>query len=243
MYLLVIGGNSDIGFEIAKEFYKNGFNLYLTKRPNTNLEKELKNLKDSSERIIIKDFDLSDFNSHQDFYTSLNPKPDVILCAAGLLRNNEELIDDFEETKKIISTNYTAYVSLLNIIGKDFQKRNLGTIIGISSVAGDRGRASNYIYGSTKSAFSTFLSGMRNSMSIKKTKVNVITIKPGFIKTKMTKNHHPPLFFSSNSTQVAKDVYKAWKNKKNIVYTPWYWKYIFILIKLIPERIFKKLNL
>ena len=243
MYLLVIGGNSDIGFSIAKEFYKNGFNLYLTKRPNTNLEKEFKHLKDNSEKIIIKDFDLSDVNNHQDFYSSLNPKPEVILCAAGLLRMNEELIDNFDETKKLINTNYTAYVSLLNIVGKDFQKRNLGTIIGISSVAGDRGRSSNYIYGSTKSAFSTFLSGMRNSMTIKKTKVNVITVKPGFIKTKMTKNHRPPLFFSANSKVVAKDVYKAWKKKKNIVYSPWYWKYIFIFIKLIPERIFKKLNL
>ena len=143
--------------------------------------------------------------------------------------------------KKTIDTNYTAYVSLLNIISKDFKKRNKGCIIGISSVAGDRGRASNYIYGSSKSAFSAYLSGLRNKMY--SYNVNVITIKPGFIDTKMTKNLNFNKLLTSTPDIVAKDVFKAWKKRKNILYTPWYWKYIFIVIRLIPEKIFQKLNL
>mgnify|MGYP000571915184 FL=1 len=155
--------------------------------------------------------------------------------------NSEQILSNFELKEKMINTNFTGYASILDIIIDDFKRKNNGCIIGISSVAGDRGRASNYMYGSTKSAFSSYLSGLRNSL--KKFNINIITIKPGFVRTKMTSNIKMNKYLTATPEKVAKDVHKAWKRKRDIVYTPWYWKYIFIIIKIIPEKIFKKMNL
>ncbi len=238
MYLLVIGGNSDIGLAIAKKFIEVGCNIYLTTRDNKKTKIDLNNNENKVEYI---NFDLLDFKEHRTFYYKLDPKPDIVLCAAGLLYNNNDLLSNFSKAKQIIDTNFTAYVSILNIISEDFKKRNSGSIIGISSVAGERGRSSNFIYGSSKAAFTTYLSGLRNKMS--HTKVKVLTVKPGFIDTKMTKNLKSNNLFHSKPDIVARDVFNAWKKNKSVLYTPWYWRYIMIVIKLIPESIFKKLKL
>ena len=241
MNLLVVGGNSDIGFAIAKKFHQNGYNISLTKKHDSPINKEIYNFVDYEKKVKYIDFDLLDFENHEKFYINLDPKPDIVVCAAGFFYDKDNLVENFTEVKKTIDTNYTAYVSLLNIISNDFKKKNKGCIIGISSVAGDRGRASNYIYGSSKSAFSAYLSGLRNEMY--PYNVNVITVKPGFIKSKMTKNINFNKLLTSTPDVVAKDVFIAWKKKKCILYTPWYWKYILIVIRLIPEKIFQKLNL
>jgi short-subunit dehydrogenase len=242
MQILIIGGNSDIGFEIAKEFYKNNNNnLYLTTQPNKKITKDINQLKNHKNRLKLIKFDLLEFNDHKKFYNALDPKPDLVICSAGMFLNSEQILSNFELKEKMINTNFTGYASILDIIIDDFKRKNNGCIIGISSVAGDRGRASNYMYGSTKSAFSSYLSGLRNSL--KKFNINIITIKPGFVKTKMTNNIKMNKYLTATPEKVAKDVHKAWKRKKDIVYTPWYWKYIIIIIKIIPEKIFKKMNL
>ena len=242
MQILIIGGNSDIGFEIAKEFYKNNNNnLYLTTQPNKKITKDINQLKNHKNRLKLIKFDLLEFNNHKKFYNALDPKPDLVICSAGMFLNSEQILSNFELKEKMINTNFTGYASILDIIIDDFKRKNNGCIIGISSVAGDRGRASNYMYGSTKSAFSSYLSGLRNSL--KKFNINIITIKPGFVKTKMTNNIKMNKYLTATPEKVAKDVHKAWKRKKDIVYTPWYWKYIIIMIKIIPEKIFKKMNL
>ena len=242
MQILIIGGNSDIGFEIAKEFYKNNNNnLYLTTQPNKKITKDINQLKNNKNRLKLIKFDLLEFNDHKKFYNALDPKPDLVICSAGMFLNSEQILSNFELKEKMINTNFTGYASILDIIIDDFKRKNNGCIIGISSVAGDRGRASNYMYGSTKSAFSSYLSGLRNSL--KKFNINIITIKPGFVRTKMTSNIKMNKYLTATPEKVAKDVHKAWKRKKDIVYTPWYWKYIIIIIKIIPEKIFKKMNL
>ena len=242
MQILIIGGNSDIGFEIAKEFYKNNNNnLYLTTQPNKKITKDINQLKNHKNRLKLIKFDLLEFNNHKKFYNALDPKPDLVICSAGMFLNSEQILSNFELKEKMINTNFTGYASILDIIIDDFKRKNNGCIIGISSVAGDRGRASNYMYGSTKSAFSSYLSGLRNSL--KKFNINIITIKPGFVKTKMTNNIKMNKYLTATPEKVAKDVHKAWKRKRDIVYTPWYWKYIIIIIKIIPEKIFKKMNL
>ena len=242
MQILIIGGNSDIGFEIAKEFYKNNNNnLYLTTQPNKKITKDINQLKNHKNRLKLIKFDLLEFNNHKKFYNALDPKPDLVICSAGMFLNSEQILSNFELKEKMINTNFTGYASILDIIIDDFKRKNNGCIIGISSVAGDRGRASNYMYGSTKSAFSSYLSGLRNSL--KKFNINIITIKPGFVRTKMTSNIKMNKYLTATPEKVAKDVHKAWKRKKDIVYTPWYWKYIIIIIKIIPEKIFKKMNL
>ncbi len=187
-YLLVIGGSSDIAKECAIEFAKHNFNLILTARNKIKLEefsKHLKNLFNID--IILEELDILDFSYHLEFWNKIKDyNIEVVLVSIGHLGNQKLAEQNLEETLKIINTNYTALVSLINIISKDFEKRGSGTIIGISSVAGDRGRKSNYIYGSAKAVFSCYLDGLRHKLY--KHNVHVITVKPGLVYTKMTSN-------------------------------------------------------
>ena len=128
---------------------------------------------------------------------------------------------------------------LLGELANLFEGRGSGSIIGISSLAGDRGRASNYIYGSAKSGFTAFLSGLRNRLH--NSNVNVLTILPGFVKTKMTDHLELPGLITSSDKAIANIVYKSFRKSKVMYVFPW--MIIMKLISLIPESIFKKLNL
>jgi short-subunit dehydrogenase len=241
-YILIIGAKSDIAKAIAREYAKNGYDLYLAAR---NVEE----LKELSQDIIIRtqkkvklvELDILDYESHQTFYENLDEKPLGVISAVGYLGEQGKAQSDFNETRKIIDTNYTGIVSLFNIIANDFEKRRNGFIVGISSVAGDRGRKSNYIYGSAKAAFSTYLSGLRNRLY--DAQVDVLTVKPGFVATKMTEDMDLPEKLTAQPEEVANDIYKAQQKRKNILYTKWIWKWIMLIIRNIPEFQFKKMNI
>jgi short-subunit dehydrogenase len=128
----------------------------------------------------------------------------------------------------------------LSILANYFEKRGEGTLAAISSVAGDRGRQSNYVYGTAKAAVNAYLQGLRNRLYSKG--VHVLTIKPGFVDTPMTAHlKQGPLFASVD--QVARDIVKAIEKKKCIIYTPWFWRWIMLVIRLIPESLFRRLKL
>ena len=139
-----------------------------------------------------------------------------------------------------INLNYLSVVSVLTGFSQVMVQQAAGTIAVISSVAGDRGRKSNYVYGSAKSGLSIFLQGLRNSLADKG--VNVLTIKPGFVDTPMTTEFKKGLLWVKPD-KIARDIVKAINRKKDIIYTPWFWRWIMLIIKLIPEKIFKKMNL
>jgi short-subunit dehydrogenase len=241
-YVLILGANSDIAIAIAREYAKNGYNLYLASRNVSNLEKIAKDIEIRNKiRVKIFKFDVLDFDNHENFYNSLPKKPIGVISAIGYLGEQKKAEKDFKESKKIIDTNYTGIVNILNIIANDFEKRKKGFIIGISSVAGDRGRKSNYIYGSAKSAFTTYLSGLRNRLF--NSNVHVLTVKPGFVATKMTKNLELPKNLTALPEEVAKDIFRAQQNGKDILYTKWIWKWIMCVIIHIPEKIFKRLSI
>jgi decaprenylphospho-beta-D-erythro-pentofuranosid-2-ulose 2-reductase len=120
------------------------------------------------------------------------------------------------------------------------KQNETGTIAVISSVAGDRGRKSNYVYGSAKGGLTIFLQGLRNALS--GSGVHVLTIKPGFVDTPMTNDFTKGLLWAKPE-KVAKDIKRAIDKKKNIIYTPWFWRWIMLIIRLIPESVFKKMNL
>jgi hypothetical protein len=141
----------------------------------------------------------------------------------------------------MINTNYTGAVSILNVIARQYINLKKGNIIGISSVAGDRGRASKLIYASSKAAFSVYLSGLRNLCF--KHHVHVMTVKPGFVYTKMTENQQLPKAITSTPTEVAGIIYNAYIKKKNVIYVKWFWKYIMLIIQGIPEFMFKNMKL
>jgi decaprenylphospho-beta-D-erythro-pentofuranosid-2-ulose 2-reductase len=239
---LILGATSDIGFAIAKKFASEKYNLQLTAR---DAELLATSQSDLQTRYGIQcsnfNFDANDFQSHKAFYENLPTKPDVVIYVIGYMNDNQIAIQDWKETLKTINANYTGAVSILNIVADDFEKRKAGTIAGISSVAGLRGRQSNYIYGSAKAAFSTYLSGLRNKMFF--SDVHVMTVMPGFVYTKMTEHLNLPKLLTARPEEVANAVYSGTTRRKNVIYVKWFWKWIMLIITSIPESMFKKKKL
>ena len=241
-YILIIGAKSDIAKALTILFSENSYNIYLAARNVFEINDFAKNIMLKNLNIVkCIELDILDYRSHLSFYNSLKIRPICAISFVGYLGNQALAQTSFNETKKIIDTNFTGITSLLNIIANDYEKNKSGTIIGLSSVAGDRGRKSNYVYGSAKSAFSTFLSGLRARLH--KSNIHVITVKPGFVLTKMTKHIKLPNYLTANPTDVAQDIFNAFKNKKNIIYSKWFWKWIMFVIKIIPEYLFKRIKL
>ncbi len=241
-YVLIIGAKSDIAKATAREYAKNGYDLYLAAR---NIEELTEFAQDvitrTQKEVKLVELDILDYKSHQAFYDKLDEKPLGVVSAVGYLGDQEKAQSDFVEAQKIIDTNYTGVVSLFNIIADDFEKRKNGFIVGISSVAGDRGRKSNYIYGSAKAALTAYLSGLRNRLY--DAQVHVLTVKPGFVATKMTEDMDLPEKLTAQPEEVASDIYKAQQNGKNVLYTKWIWRYVMMVIKMIPEWKFKGMSI
>ena len=241
-YILILGARSDMARAAAKVFAQNGFNLFLAAR---NLEEVKADAKDLEIRYKIKataiEYDALEFDHHPALYAALNPKPDVVLQAIGFDGPQEEAEKDPVLARKIMATNYLGAASMLDIAANDMLSRGSGTIIGISSVAGDRGRAKNYFYGSAKAGFSAYLSGLRNRLG--KTSIHVMTVKPGFAATKMTEGLALPGPLTASPEKIAQDIWNGFKKRKNIIYTLWMWRWIMLIITSIPEGIFKKMKL
>lgn len=240
--VLILGAASDMAVAIARKFASQGFGIQLAAR-NTARVQPLQS--DIAIRYNVPctahEFDAVQFNSHQAFWNALPVKPDITVCVFGYLGDNETARADWQESQRIIETNYTGAVSILNIVSNDYAAQKKGTIVGISSVAGQRGRQSNYIYGSAKAGFTAYLSGLRNRMFHEG--VHVVSVQPGFVYTRMTENLTLPPLLTAQPEDVANVVYKAVLSKKNIVYVKWFWRWIMLIITSIPEFIFKKLKL
>lgn len=241
-YILIVGAKSDIAKATAREYAKQGYDLYLAARNISELEAFAKDISVRTQQIVKTiELDILDYEGHQQFYDSLEEKPLGVITAVGYLGDQEKAQTDFNEAKCIMDTNYTGLVSLLNIIANDFEQGKSGFIVGISSVAGDRGRKSNYIYGSAKAALTAYLSGLRNRLH--DTQVQVLTVKPGFVATKMTEGMDLPKKLTASPEAVAKDIYHAQQKGKSVIYTKFIWKYIMLAIKIIPEWKFKEMSL
>ncbi len=240
--VLILGATSDIAQAIARKYAAEGWDLVLAARNLELLEPIAGDLRVRSEADIqTVGFDAADFSSHRGFYESLETKPDLVICVFGYMADQRLVRTDFDEVQKTIAVNYTGAVSILNVVAEDFEQRGRGSIVGISSVAGDRGRQSNYIYGSAKAGFTAYLAGLRNRLA--KAGVHVMTVKPGFVRTKMTESLELPASLTAEPEQVATAVYQGVEKKHNTVYTLWMWRWIMLIIKLIPEPIFKKMGM
>ena len=239
--VIIFGGTSDIGVSLAHEYAQHRFNIVMAGR---NPEK----LKDIQKDIEIRYsvnvetvlFDATDYTSHQKL-VSLHKDLDEAICVFGYLGQQSVAMADFSEAEQIIDVNYKGSVSILNCIAQSFKENNGKIIIGVSSVAGDRGRQSNFVYGSAKAAFTTYLQGLRNSLN--SSKIKVLTIKPGYVDTKMTKGMDLPKWLTVSPQYCAKKIFRARTRSSDIVYISSIWWLIMLIIKLIPERIFKKLSL
>ncbi len=165
---------------------------------------------------------------------------DLLFISYGILGDNAEALKDNVLTQEIITSNFTSVACLLSEFTPIFEKQKTGSIAVITSVAGDRGRQSNYIYGSAKGGLALFLQGLRHYLS--KYGVHVLTIKPGFVDTPMTSAFKKGLLWASPE-KIARGIRHALLKKKSSVYLPGFWKWIMIIIKLVPESIFHKTKL
>jgi len=240
--ILILGATSDIARAVAHRFAREKFDIILAGRDKKRLSADAGDLAIRHKiETSVATFDAAQFSSHKKLYDALKKKPDVVVLAFGYLGDQKTAEADFHEAHRIIDANYTGAVSILEVVAADFEKRKSGSIIAISSVAGDRGRQSNYIYGSAKGGLSAYLSGLRNRLSA--SNVPVLTVKPGFVATRMTEGMALPGALTAKPESVANEIFRAWKKKKNILYTKWMWRYIMLIIIHIPEFIFKKLKL
>jgi short-subunit dehydrogenase len=240
--ILILGSGSDIAKAIAREFAGHGYAVLLAGRSAEQMERLRLDLISRYEaEVSCHHFDAVDFESHGSFVSSLPKLPEVIVYSAGAMSEQNEAQQDWKKAKNMIEVNYSGAVSILNRFAILFGERAAGCIVGISSVAGDRGRGSNYIYGSTKAAFSAYLSGLRNELF--KKKVHVITIKPGFVFTKMTQDLALPPRLTAYPDKVAEAIFSAVEKNKSVLYVKPLWRWIMQIIKVIPEPIFKRTNL
>ena len=240
--VLILGALSDIAKSIAKRYGEDGYDLHLAARKIDDLKLHSTDLKIRYNiNIDIYELDILKTETHKNFIENLKEIPSIVICAIGLLGNQKENENNSELRTKILRTNYEGPINIISDFANIFENQGYGTIVGISSVAGDRGKSSNYIYGSAKAGFTTFLSGLRNRLA--KKNVHVLTVIPGTVYTKMTLGLKLPKIFTSYPDKVAKDIYDAVQKKKNIIYTMKIWRLIMFIIKTKPEEIFKNKNL
>lgn len=240
--VLILGANSDIAGAVARKFAHNGYTLILAGRSLEKLEKLQKDITIKYNTLVqVSFFDALDKKSHEIYLQTLDHIPDITICAFGYLGDQDVAQNNWREAESIIDTNYSGAVSILGQVSNHYVSQNKGLIVGIGSVAGDRGRQSNYLYGSAKAGFSAFLSGLRSRLF--KFGCHVLEVKPGFVDTKMTEGLNLPGFLTASPEQVASKIFKAVQNKADIVYVLGIWQFIMFIIKNIPEFIFKRLKL
>ncbi len=241
-HVLLLGAYSDIGQALARAYGSRGYGIWLAGRD----EEKLKDLQADIRvryEVPVKyfRFDAMDTASHPLFVSGLPGIPELTICVFGLLGDQDKGQSDWDHASRILSTNYTGAVSILNILANSYESIGKGTIVGISSVAGERGRQSNYLYGSAKGGFTLYLQGLRNRLA--SVGVHVLTVKPGFVDTRMTEHLKLPGPLTASPDVVAEKVYKAAKKKKNVLYVLWMWRWVMLIIKWIPEPIFKRMKL
>jgi short-subunit dehydrogenase len=240
--VLILGASSDMAVAIAKKFAAAKYDIQLAARDVQRLQPLQSDLAiRHNVAVSLHEFDAERTETHQPFFQSLSPVPDITICVFGYLGQQQRAETDWEECRRILQVNYIGAVSILNIVATEYAEKGKGTIAGISSVAGERGRLSNYLYGSAKAGFTAYLSGLRNRLFHQK--VHVLTVQPGFVYTRMTEGMPLPALLTARPEQVASAVYTGIVKEKNVIYIKWFWRWIMLIIRSIPEAIFKKLKL
>jgi short-subunit dehydrogenase len=242
--IVIFGATSAIAEQAARVWAGRGDRLVLVGRNAEKLSAIAEDLKVRGATLAhALSLDLDQVDEHSALIAEIERQLgtiDVALIAHGKLGNQSEAEKNFSEAQSIWQTNFVSAASLMTLLAPLLEKQGSGTIAAISSVAGDRGRKSNYVYGSAKGALSIFLSGLRNRLY--SSGAHVVTIKPGFVDTPMTADFKKgPLWASSE--KVGQGIVRAIDSKRSIVYLPGFWRLIMTIICSIPEMIFKRLSL
>lgn len=243
--VLLVGATSGIARPLAEQLAQQRHDLVLAGRDRLELDAIAADLRlRFTVQVEVLDFDARDFASHGAFVKHVIEACDgqlaTVVACHGTVTSQTEAQSDPASCQRMIDVNYGSYVSLLEPFAAWFAARGRGMIVAVSSVAGDRGRPSNYLYGSTKAALTAYLQGLRARLS--KANVHVLTVKPGVVDTPMTwgRKVAGPV---ASPQRVARDIRRAMQRRQHVLYTPWFWRPIMAIIRAIPEPIFKRLSL
>lgn len=237
-----MGAHSDIGLAIAYKYASLGNDLHLACRNSERLDAVKKDIMLRNQTLVtVHEFDVLKREDFGKLIDDLDTLPDVAICCVGVMGEHSENMRNPDSAVRVLRTNFEAPAIFLGELANDFEQRGYGTLIGISSVAGERGRGSNYVYGSSKAGFTAFLSGLRNRLA--KKGVRVVTVLPGFVNTRMTEGLKLPPLLTAQPSDVANIVVKYTFKGNDVVYVRSIWCVIMLIIRLIPERIFKMLSL
>ena len=242
--VLVVGATSAIAKAAARLYAEGGGKLYLLGRHEGRLADLAADLKTRGAAAVeYRPFDACAFAEHKalvDAAFVFLRTVDIALVAHGTLPDQKECEADFGATKRELDTNATGALSVLTHLARKLEQQRGGMLAVITSVAGERGRQSNYVYGAAKAMVSVFLQGLRNRLH--KAGAHVLDIRPGFVDTPMTADFQKgPLW--AKPEQIAGGIVRAIARRKTVVYLPWFWRVIMFVIKLVPEPIFKRLSL
>ena len=239
--MLILGATSEIARACALRFAQEGWDLCLAGRRMDALHVMAQELHAKTGRAVdCVEYDALDCSTHAQLWDSIKDNTDAVLCAVGLLGDQIAARHDEAAADRLLRANFTGLVPLLSMAADTFEQRKSGLIIGISSVAGDRGRGSNYLYGSAKAGFAAFLSGLRARLM--PSGVHVLTVKPGLVASPMLEGRDLPRLLIASPETTARDIAYAVKKKRHTLYTPWYWRGIMFAVKHLPERLFIRLK-
>lgn len=235
--VLILGANSDVAKQCIIQYLEKGYSVMAASRNTKSLQDFIISNHLDQNKVSVLYFDAADFDSHQQFYHELPVKPHIAVYSAGFLVDNQKALQDFKGAKQMMEVNYMGGVSILNMIAMDKSNKNLERIIGLSSLSGVRGRKSNFVYGSTKAAFTQYLAGLRQELAPRKIKVNALVI--GYIRTKINEGLELNESLIMEPDYVAKFIVNA-GNSFTIV-PNFKWKIIYHILRLLPESLAAKL--
>jgi len=243
--VLIIGATSAIAEAAARLFAARGDALFLVARNAEHLRLIAEDLSvRGAMRAATATLDVTDFAAHEALLDAAERELgsiDIVLVAHGTLSDQDECQRSVAAMRREFDINGVSAMALLTVLANRMEARGSGTLAVISSVAGERGRQSNYVYGAAKAALSTFLGGLRQRLA--KANVNVLTIKPGFVDTPMTAAITPKGALWAQPDRVAAGIVKAIDSGRSVVFLPWFWRWIMLVIRLIPEPVFKRIKL
>ncbi|MCB1394645.1 MAG: SDR family oxidoreductase [Rhodobacter sp.] len=240
--ILILGATSDMARACAHRYAREGYDLQLAARDAAAIEADAQDLRlRHGVTATALAFDVLDTDGFAGFIAGLAPLPDVVLCAVGFMGDQTESQRNPQAATVVLRSNFEGPALALGMLAERFEARGSGTVIGISSVAGDRGRASNYVYGAAKAGFTAFLSGLRNRLA--RGPVRVITVKPGFVATKMTEGLPLNPRLTAQPDEVAEAIWRAQDKGRDVIYVRRVWRLIMAIIRALPEWQFKKTTL
>jgi decaprenylphospho-beta-D-erythro-pentofuranosid-2-ulose 2-reductase len=238
---LVLGASSSVARAFARQAAAAGAELILAGRDRADLERTAADaLQRGASAVQVVDFDAADSAGHDAFLAALPAQPINVLLAFGLMHQQDAIDRDPGLAAQVIAVNYAGAVSILARLEPRLAHQGQGAVVALSSVAGDRGRPSNFVYGSAKAGLNAYLQGLRARLG--RSGVSVTTVKAGFMDTAMTYGL-PGMFLVASPEACARACLRAAEKRRNILYFPHFWWLIMTIIKAIPEAVFKRLRL